>query len=209
MRTDDLIRTLSADAAPRRPLTATLAAGLLPAAAFAVAAVGAVLGYRPDLAAAMRDPISVQRVIVPLLLLALALPGVLRLARPDGQARLSPLLLPAAIAAGLVAMTLVTTPAEGWAAAWIGSTMLWCLGSIPLLSIAPVAAIFLVLRRGAPTAPARAGMLAGLAGSGVAAAAYALHCDEDNPLFYVSWYGLAILAVTLISAWLGPRLLRW
>ena len=51
--------------------------------------------------------------------------------------------------------------------------------------------------------------LFGLAGGGAGAAVYALHCTEVSPLFYVTWYGLAILVVTAVSALLGPRILRW
>ena len=43
------------------------------------------------------------------------------------------------------------------------------------------------LCRGGTTAPALAGLVAGLAGSGLAAAIYAVHCTEDSPLFYVTW----------------------
>ncbi len=211
MRTDDLIRTLTADAQPVRPLAVTLIVGLLPALAIAVVAVGLVLGYRPDLTTAIFDPVSAARYVLPLALAGLALPLALRLARPEGAAgaRVWPLALPAAVAGGLVLWALLVTPAEGWGMAWRGKTMVYCLVSIPVLSVLPVAAIFAMLRRGATTAPALTGLVAGLGGSGVAAAAYALHCTEDSPLFFVSWYGLAILAVTAVSAWLGPRLLRW
>ena len=39
--------------------------------------------------------------------------------------------------------------------------------------------------------------------------AYAMHCIEDSPLFYVTWYGLAIGGVTLVSTLIGARVLRW
>ena len=57
--------------------------------------------------------------------------------------------------------------------------------------------------------PALAGFVAGLGGAGMAAAVYALHCTEDSPLFYVTWYGLAIGGVAVVSAVAGARLLRW
>jgi hypothetical protein len=71
------------------------------------------------------------------------------------------------------------------------------------------AAVLAPRRRGATTAPALAGFVAGLAGSGLAAAIYTLHCTEDSPLFYVTWYGLAISTIAAVSAALGSRLLRW
>jgi hypothetical protein len=39
--------------------------------------------------------------------------------------------------------------------------------------------------------------------------AYATHCTEDSPLFYVTWYGLAITGVTLAATLIGARVLRW
>jgi hypothetical protein len=65
------------------------------------------------------------------------------------------------------------------------------------------------LRSGATTAPGLAGWVAGVAGGGFAAMIYALHCTEDSPLFYVTWYGLAIIGVTVASVLIGRRILRW
>ena len=63
--------------------------------------------------------------------------------------------------------------------------------------------------RTAPTRPVLTGALLGVAiGAGVAAG-YALHCIEDSPLFFVSWYGLAIGIVGGVGGLLGHRLLRW
>lgn len=91
----------------------------------------------------------------------------------------------------------------------LGKTMTKCLVTIPLLSVLPVATVLYVQRLGATTAPLWAGFVAGLAGSGLSAAIYALHCTEDSPLFYVTWYGLAIMAVTLVSTLIGARAFRW
>jgi len=103
---------------------------------------------------------------------------------------------------------LTTTPPGGVPMAVQGKTMVWCLTMIPLLSVLPVTVLLLVLRRGATSRPRLAGAMAGLAGSAGAAATYALHCTEDSPLFYVTWYGLAMAVVTLAAAWIGGRVLR-
>jgi hypothetical protein len=39
--------------------------------------------------------------------------------------------------------------------------------------------------------------------------AYAMHCIEDSPLFYITWYGLAIGGVAAVSTLIGARVLRW
>ena len=93
--------------------------------------------------------------------------------------------------------------------ALVGKTMVTCLVMIPLLSVLPVAAIMVALRKGATTTPALAGFAAGLGGGGLTAMAYAMHCIEDSPLFYVTWYGLAIGGVTAASTLIGARVLRW
>lgn len=125
------------------------------------------------------------------------------------QTRLWPLAVLGAIALGLLIWAYVTTPADARQMAVVGKTMTTCLVSIPLLAILPVASILGMLRHGASTTPRLASMVAGLAGGGVAAAVYALHCTEDSPLFYVTWYGLAIAIVTIAASLIGPRFLRW
>lgn len=211
MKTDDLIRALAADTVrPMAPRTLLLL-GLAPSLAIAALAVWFGLGFRADLAASLTTPVSLIRILLTGTLGIAATRLALSLARPEGTgtARLWPVAAVAAAALGLLLWAYVTTPAEARQMAAVGKTMTTCLVSIPLLSILPVGSVLLVLRRGATTAPAMAGFVAGLAGSGFAAALYALHCTEDSPLFYVTWYGLAIMGVALVSAMIGARSLRW
>lgn len=211
MTTDDLIRVLAADTARPRPLTPALMLGLIPALAVALAVIWIALGLREDLAASLLTPVSALRLVLAAALGLVAIRIAIHLSRPEGRvsARLWPLAGIGAVALGVLVWAFVTTPADTRQAATLGETLAVCLVMIPLLSILPVATVFFALRRGATTAPALAGFVAGLAGSGLAAAIYALHCTEDSPLFYVTWYGLAILATAAVSAALGPRLLRW
>jgi hypothetical protein len=169
------------------------------------------LGFRVDLAASVTRPLSVLRLLLTGGLAALALFSAQRLARPEGRglARTWPIGIVPAGAMALLLWAYLFTPPEARQMAVVGKTMLTCLTMIPLLSILPVTAILLTLRQGATTAPRLASAVAGLAGSGAAAAIYATHCIEDSPLFYVTWYGLAILGVTAVSAAFGSRLLRW
>ncbi|MBY0349919.1 DUF1109 domain-containing protein [Tabrizicola sp.] len=211
MKTDDLIRVLAED--PVRPMgpRTVLVLGLVPSLAIIAFAVWLVLGFRPDLAISMTTPVSVARILLAGTLGLVATRLALTLARPEGsgKVRLWPLAVVAAAALGLLLWAYVTTPAEARQMAMFGKTFVFCLVVIPLLSILPVSSMFAVLRRGATIAPARAGFVAGLAGSGFATAVYALYCTQDNPLFYVTWFGLAILGVSLFSAMIAPRVLHW
>jgi hypothetical protein len=211
VKTDDLIRTLAADSVQPANLGQTLILGMVPALLTGLAFLWTTLGFRFDLAVAMLTPVSAMRIVLAAGLGIAALRIAFLLARPEGRdsARLLPLAIFAVVAAGLWLWAYVTAPGKVGPMIVTGETMIYCVIYIPLMSVLPVASILFMLRRGATTAPALAGFAAGLAGSGFAAATYALHCTEDSPLFYVTWYGLAILAVTLVSTVLGPRLLRW
>ena len=211
MKTEALIEALAADTKIERPILGTLVLWLVPAIALAAMAIHLILGFRDDLLMSLFTPLSVMRFA---LTAALGLIGVrlaLLLARPEGRglARLWPLAAVAAVALGLLVWAYFATPAGGRQMALVGKTMVTCLVTIPLLSILPVTAILISMRNGATTAPALAGFVAGVAGSGFASMVYAMHCTEDSPLFYVTWYGIAIMVVTVVSTLIGSRVLRW
>lgn len=211
MRTEDLIERLAREARPVHPLAASLAMAATPALLATAALLLWGWGLRPDLAAAWGHPGPVLKAILPATTAAVALAGALRLARPDGKvgpARLGLVALGMA-ALALVAMALLRTPAADWGTALRGETLLACLLSIPALAVLPTASLLLALRRGASPDPLRSGAFAGLAGGGIAAALYALHCPEDHPLFFVTWYGTGILVATAAGAAMGRRWLRW
>jgi hypothetical protein len=211
MKTDTLIAALAADNRTERPARLFLWPALLLAMVLVVMVVRMTLGFRDDLLQSLGEPFSVLRFVLTAALGLLGVRLALILARPEGRSltRLWPVAIPAAVALGLLVWAYATTPAEGRQMALVGKTMVTCLVMIPLLSVMPVAAILFALHKGATTTPALAGFAAGLGGSGLAAMAYAMHCIEDSPLFYVTWYGLAISGVTVVSTLVGPRVLRW
>ena len=209
MKTDDLIRALSADTVTESAPNRRVLPLFLPAVLISLAGVLLVLGPRPDLQQALVSFVPLMRHVLSLALFAIALTAALVMTRPEGRARLWPLLLVAVAALCMLIWAYVTTPEEARGMALLGKSQNICLVAIPILSALPTAALFAALRGGATTAPRLSSALIGLAGSGAGAAVYAVHCTESSPLFYVTWYGLAILIVTAISALIGPRLLRW
>ena len=54
-----------------------------------------------------------------------------------------------------------------------------------------------------------AGALAGLFSAGLAATLYASQCNDDSPLFVITWYSLATALVTAVGAFAGSRFLRF
>jgi hypothetical protein len=208
MRTDDLIALLASDRLAEPPPSQGLPLRLALAVAVAAAGMVAVLGLRAGVAAAATVPLTLAKSVLPAVLAVLALAAALRVARAAAAGwRLWA--VPAAAMLLLVA-GLFQEPTAMWSDKASGNgTILTCLTAIPLIALLPLVALIAALRRGAAPFPARAGALAGMAAGGIAAAVYSLHCPEDSPLFYVPWYGLAILCVTAAGALAGSRFLRW
>jgi hypothetical protein len=212
MRTSQLIDALAADRSSRGPsLGARFCLALCVGALVSACLFFAAIGPRPDFALAAHTLRFDLKFIDAL---ALALPSALlalRLLRPDARpgalalAFLAPFLL---LAAAVVA-ELALVPADLWGTRLVGSNAVHCLTIIPLLSIAPLAALLIVMRGGAPQNPRIAGALAGAAAAGIAATLYASNCPDDSPLFVASWYPLATLIAVAAGAIAGDRLLRW
>lgn len=211
MKTDDLIALLAIDDTPARPI----APRLLMQAGSAVLVAGAILlsilGIRPDLSAALADPVTVMKWVLPV---AAGLPAAwvtVRLTRP--QVRHVPaqflVLAIAALALIWLSAAILSAPSGALWPTMRGNTAPICVSSITLIGLVPLIVGLRVLRDGASPRPARSGAMLGLASGGLAAALYALHCNEDAPLFFLTWYSLGILAVTALGAVLGRRQLRW
>ena len=211
MSTENLIAALSADrtretAPPHFLLLATLASVAVAGALFF-----AVLGPRPDFMIAMHSWRFVGKFVLALSLAASASLLVLRASRPEaprGRMDFVLLLAPALLLAAVI-VELALLPSTQWMPRMMGHNARVCMLSIPLLSLGPLAWLLVALRKGAVTAPARAGALAGLMAGGLGAAFYAAHCFDDSPLFVAVWYTLAVTFVTLLGAALGKRVLAW
>jgi hypothetical protein len=212
VKTGDLIRALAADNEVRAmPLGRALALALIPGVAIALGLHFAVLGLRPHLFALLGEPRLLFKLCLVFLLVALSGALVSRIARPGADIRRISLMLaivPALLAAAGLAELLVV-PAAEWGKRLVGTNAIFCLKSIPFLAAAPLVAVFLALRQGAPEHPALAGAAAGLFAGAIGAACYATHCPDDSPLFVAAWYTLAISFVVAAGALAGRRLLRW
>ena len=212
MKTGDLIRALAADSEVHpMPPGRALALALVPGVAIALGLHFAVLGLRPHLLTLLGEPRLLFKVCLAFLLVALSGPLVLRLVRPGAGVRRAALMLaivPALLLAADLA-ELLAVPAAEWGQRLVGANAIFCLKSIPFLSAAPLVAVLLALRQGAPEHPALAGAAAGLFAGAIGAACYATHCPDNSPLFVAAWYTLAIGFVVAIGTVAGRRLLRW
>lgn len=212
MKTDDLIRTLAADAPAReRAVGHSLLAALMVAMPVSAALFLAELGVRRDFMAALANPFFDLKFAVTLALAAAALVLSLHLSRPEvSPARWMWLLaLPAGLIGIGIAGDVMVPQRASWTARLVGTNARVCVLAIPALSLPLLVAMLAALRRGAPSRPVLAGACAGLAAAGLGATLYAAHCTDDSPLFVATWYTLAAALVAALGAAAGHRLLRY
>ncbi len=211
MKTDDLILTLSAESpvASLRPSMMALAICL--AIVGPVVVFLSVLGMRPDLVLAWSNPVVPFKMFLPLLICGMSIVLLLRLTRPEAITGLIPMgyIVPVGVAVALwIGSFVLRAPAERFAEVGMGS-LAECLGGVLSLAALPTIVALRTIRKGASTHPRLSAALAGLTAASGAAAGYSLFCTRDNPLFFVTWYGLAILIVTALAARYGERMLAW
>lgn len=211
MRTDQLIRAIVTDVQKTRPVEMALPLALLASAAIVGALFLMLVGPRSDPGVVVRSVALMTKQIFPVILAIGAFGAVVRLARPAARvggwsavlAVVPLVLLTAAVA------ELMQKPEQDWYTGLVGQTLWFCLSVIPLMSLPILAVSLWVLQRGASTRPTLSGAVAGLMSGGTATAIYAIHCTEDSPLFYATWYSLAILLVAALGAAFGSHVLRW
>jgi len=187
MQTDQLIAMLARDHAPVAPgaVRRRFAAAVVGGGVGALLIMAALLGVRPDLAEAVRQPMYWVKLALPVALLAVGVLAASRLARPGtrlGHAALA-MLVPIGLIWVLACATLLGAAPGERAALILGETWATCPFNIALLSVPAFAAILLAMRGLAPTRPAVAGAFSGLVAGALGATVYCLHCPEMAPPF--------------------------
>lgn len=190
-----------------RPTMLALAALLLVTATLMLA----WLGLRADLMAGQPNPMFLLRcgtlAVLGLVsagaVLAQAHPGVGRVSQGWKVAAAMALLFPLSGAVMAVdqpehAMAMASA-ASGW------ECLRMSLAAAALCTVPMV----LHLRRGAPVAPQRAGLLVGLAAGSLGALAYNLHCPYNSMVYTGLWYGIAVGSAAVAGRLVVPRLIRW
>lgn len=213
MKTENLVAALGRSNSPvdRGIVVRSFGIALVVGIALAFCAAIVLLGTRPDLATGGTAAFVAAKLAFSAAVFALSAFYLLRIARPGGEHRVSPALMAAPFVAvvGLAGAVMIMTPTSHWDRMVMGDQWLECLVSIPVIAVAPFAAVIWAARRAAPTDLARAGAFAGLVAGSISAMAYALHCTDDSLPFVAAWYGGTIALCTLAGSLLGPRLLRW
>ena len=211
--TEDLIRSLSAEAKPIRR-------GAPQMRLFGGIVVGAVVALLV-LAFLLRAPLSaVGSTGVPAFTMKIAYAAAMAVAaglllfasgRPGQRIglRLLWLIVPPTLVVTMALMELSMKAPQLREAAWLGTTWQTCLAAIVGLSLPILAGVVWAFKRLAPTDLRLAGLLAGLTSGSAAAVVYALFCPETTAAFLATWYTSGMLLAGIIGVLMGPRLLRW
>lgn len=210
MKTENLIAALAADH-PRAatPVGHALAGAMGIGAVVSFALFMLLLGPRPDLLAALQTWRFDLKLAIMALAVAIATIDCIRLASPaPSRGGWWRWLVPALLASA-VAVELVVAPRDTWATRLVGTNARDCIAFISILALAPLVALLVAMRSGAPVSPARAGAAVGALAASLAALLYALHCFDDSPLFVATWYTLAFTPAVIIATAAGRYVLRW
>ena len=209
---DALIAELVGDLEPVKPLRfgAGMAATLA-AAALSSAVVIALFGLRPDWLEGRVNPMHLLAT-GPYLGLALAATvTVVVMSRPQVGSDYSGWRWAAAMTGLLPVAGLIVGISRGrdmLAAETMrhGGECLMLGGGASLLVFAM---LVLWLRRGAPTAPDRAGLVAGVAAGAFGIFAFSLHCPDNDIVHIGIWHSTVVLAMAGLGRITVPRLIRW
>jgi hypothetical protein len=209
---NDLIAGLVDELEPVRPLRRRTGLALsLAAIALAVVLVLVIVGMRTDLASGSPSAMFLVSSGLFLMLGLATVATALTMASPrvgnvhDGWRWAAAMvgLLPAA------ALVLALGDLRG---AWVASDPahgLRCLGASLGLGLLVSGVLVLWLRRGAPTAPARAGLVTGIAGGAAGTFAFSLYCPHDTLAHIGLWHGSAVALAGLAGWLIVPKLVRW
>ncbi|WP_296718854.1 DUF1109 domain-containing protein [Erythrobacter sp.] len=209
---DTLIANLVGDLEPVRPLS--FARGLfyaLAAAGVSVLAVVAAFGLRADLIAGRFDPVFLIATGLFLLLGIAAAVTVIVMSRPQVGNDHGGWVWAAAMVALLPVAAVIVSLGDG-SAMLAGESVthgLECLIIGGVSSLLVFAILVGWLRKGAPTAPDRAGLLAGVAAGSLGIFAFSLHCADNDIVHIGLWHSAVVLLMAGLGRAVVPRLVRW
>ncbi len=207
---DPVIAGLVGDLQPISPLRRSTGAYLFAGAATAaLASVVFGMGMRPGIVAGEIDAIFLIAGGLFLLLGIAAAATAISMARPQIGNRHTGWRWAAAMAAVLPAAAVVVRVSNPSALQSETPDGVMCASISVALGLIVIGSLTAWLRRGAPTNPGLAGMLAGISGGSIGAFAFAIRCPCDD-LFHVAiWHGSAVVVSGLLGHIVLPRFIRW
>ncbi len=209
---DVLIAELVGSLEPVKPLRFAQGMGLtLAVAAASIVAAVSWFGLRADLQAGQVNPVHLIATGLYLGLAIAASITVVVMSRPCVGSDHSGWTWAAAMAALLPAAGLIVGVAGGHDMLSDSSLAhgIDCFAKGGAASLAVFALLVWWLRKGAPTAPDRAGLVAGIAAGSFGIFAFSLSCADNDIVHIGVWHSAVVLAMGAIGRATVPSLVRW
>lgn len=210
--TNSLIAQLVDGLEPVRPLRLSSGLGFaLAGLGVTVTTVALLFGIRPDVIAGHFDPVFLLATGLFLLLGLSSAVTVIVMSRPRVGSDHGGWVWAAAMTALLPAAAAIIGLGRG-PGAFSASAVehgLDCLTMGSALAILTFAVLVWWLRRGAPTSPERAGLLAGIAAGSFGIFAFSFHCIYSDIVHIGLWHSLVVVLSGAIGRLVVPRLIRW
>jgi len=117
-----------------------------------------------------------------------------------------------AIAATLVAGWVIDAASSSGSSLW--DRLMWrhgidCVFAVTVLSLPPIIALGILMRRGAPTDSSGSALAVGAASAAWGAFIFVFNCPHDDPLYIAVWYAAACTLIVLAARLLLPLITRW
>ncbi|TAJ79673.1 MAG: DUF1109 domain-containing protein [Sphingobium sp.] len=210
--TNFLIAQLVDGLEPVRPLRLSSGLGFaLAGLVVTVATVALLFGIRPDVIAGHFDPVFLLATGLFLLLGLSSAATVIVMSRPRVGSDHGGWVWAAAMTALLPVAAAIIGIGRG-PGAFSASAVehgLDCLMMGSALAFLTFAVLVWWLRRGAPTSPERAGLLAGIAAGSFGIFAFSFHCIYSDIVHIGIWHSLVVVLSGAIGRLVVPRLIRW
>jgi len=212
MRTDDIIGQLVADLDPVTPLHRRSGiVRILIGLAISTFVVVYGFGVRADLVAGRPDPMFLTSTGLFLILALASSWAAIDMARPSVGTRRDGWAWTAMMAAvlPLAALGLIALDLFAGQPVYVDASGFHCLVEGSTAGLLTLAIMVLWLRRGAPSSPPMAGMLAGVAAGSAGVFAVSLCCPESDLVHIGIWHGGTVILTGVLGRLFLPRLLAW
>lgn len=210
--TDLLITQLVDGLEPVRPLRFSNGLGFaLAGLAVTIATVTVLFGIRPDVISGSFDPVFLLATGLFLLLGLASAVTVIMMSRPRVGNDHGGWIWAVAMTALLPAAAIIISFGKGAAAFTAGAAQqgLDCFMVGGVLGMMTFAVLVWWLRRGAPTSPERAGLLAGIAAGAFGIFAFSLHCASNDIVHIGLWHSSVVILGAAVGRIAIPPLVRW
>lgn len=214
MKTENLIKSISENLSPVRPLQNYVIrfAKWLGATLLCMGAIIPTLGLRHDISTALAEPRFLAELMMLISLALLSASAAFVLSVPNETkakiVRIFPF-IPLSIWTLILVFDFSKILSSDGMSAFVFDDGMACVGDIFVLGVVPGALLFIMLKKAAPTKLGWSGFLAVLAIASFGAIGSQLMCSNAQPMHLILWHLMPVVILGGAGVFIGRKLLRW